>query len=72
MEKRSGLSLVSRGLKYKLRIAFLLMSILPLLMCVYLVANYIFPQANIPTRLYIYISILISAFVAIIGFFVVK
>ena len=72
MEKRSGFSLVSRGLKYKLRIAFLLMSILPLLMCVYLVANYIFPQANIPTRVYIYISILISAFVAIIGFFVVK
>jgi hypothetical protein len=39
-----ALSLSSHGLKYKLKISFYLMSILPLLVCAYLVSNYILPR----------------------------
>lgn len=37
------LSLVPVGLRYKLTIAFVLMSVIPLIICVYLSVNYIFP-----------------------------
>ncbi|OGX45198.1 MAG: hypothetical protein A3G38_04600 [Omnitrophica WOR_2 bacterium RIFCSPLOWO2_12_FULL_51_8] len=64
------LSLASYGLKYKLRISFYLMSVLPLLVCVYLVANHILPGAGF--KVDITLSIFISAIIACIGFFVVK
>ena len=38
------MALVPKGLRYKLLIAFSLMSIIPLLVCVYLVNSFIFPQ----------------------------
>lgn len=69
-KKEKKLSLASMGLKYKLKIAFYLMSVLPLLVCIYLVSNYILPQVGL--RLDITLSILISIFIALIGFFVVK
>ncbi len=70
MVKYKNLSLTSRGLKCKLNIAFYLMSVLPLLVCIYLVSNYILPQMGL--RLDITVSILISVFIALAGFYVIK
>lgn len=70
MNKHKDFSIVSQGLRYKLKISFYLMSILPLLVCIYLVSNYILP--NIGLQLDITLSLLISIFVAVIGFFVIK
>ncbi len=70
MAKHSDSSVVSRGLRYKLKIAFSLMSILPLLVCIYLVSNYILPSAGL--RVDIAAAIAISVFIAVIGFFVIK
>lgn len=65
-----ALSLSSHGLKYKLKISFYLMSILPLLVCAYLVSNYILPRFGMSID--IGLSLLISVVIAIFGFFVVK
>jgi len=62
-------SLDSRGLKYKLKIAFCLMTVLPLLVCTYLISTYILPQAGVKTD--ILLSMAISIFIAAIGFYVV-
>lgn len=70
MTKQRNLSLTSRGVKYKLNIAFYLMSILPLLVCIYLVSNYILP--NIGLKLDIVASVAISIFIALAGFYVIK
>ncbi len=70
MVKYKNLSLTSRGLKYKLNIAFYLMSVLPLLVCIYLVSHYILPQMGF--KLDITVSILISTFIALAGFYVIK
>jgi len=70
MTKQKNLSLTSRGLKYKLNIAFYLMSVLPLLVCIYLVSNYILPHIGL--KLDIAVSILISVFIALAGFCVIK
>jgi len=70
MPKKNNLSLTSRGLKYKLKISFYLMSILPLLVCIYLVSNYILPQKGL--KLDVALAILISIFIAAVGFFVIK
>ncbi len=70
MAKLNGLSLSSQGLSYKLKIAFALMSILPLLVSMYLVSNYILPKVGIKPD--ITVSMLVSIFVAIIGFFLIK
>ncbi len=34
----------NKGLRYKLLIAFSLMSIIPLLACMYVISSYVFPQ----------------------------
>lgn len=70
MDKQKSLSLSSRGLKYKLNIAFYLMSVLPLLVCAYLVSNYILPQAGL--KIDISASLIISVFIALAGFYVIK
>jgi diguanylate cyclase (GGDEF)-like protein len=70
MNKIKTRSLASYSLKRKLIISFSLMSILPLLVCMYLVSNYILPKIGLKTD--IAASILISIFIAAIGFFVVK
>ncbi|MFH0935322.1 MAG: diguanylate cyclase [Candidatus Omnitrophota bacterium] len=66
----NGFSLASRGLKYKLKISFYLMSILPLLVCLYFASEYIFPRMGI--RLEVILAIAISLFIAVIGYFVIK
>lgn len=70
MTKQKNLSLTSRGLKYKLNIAFYLMSVLPLLVCIYLVSNYVLPHVGL--KLDIAVSILISVFIALAGFYLIK
>jgi signal transduction histidine kinase len=70
MKKLQDLSLASKGLKYKLKISFYLMSILPLLVCIYLVSNYILPQIGF--RVDIVASIAISIFIAVVGLYVIK
>ncbi|MDD5432214.1 MAG: diguanylate cyclase [Candidatus Omnitrophica bacterium] len=70
MGKAKGNSLRSFGLKYKLKISFYLMSILPLLISVYLVSNYILPQAGL--KIDIIATIIISVVIAIAGFFIIK
>lgn len=70
MKRHKDLSMASRGLRYKLKISFYLMSILPLLVSVYLVSNYILPNAGL--KLDVTLSLLISFIIALIGFFVIK
>lgn len=69
-KNRSSLCLASRGLKYKLKISLYLMSILPLLVSIYLVSNYILPKAGL--KIDVAASIIISIFIAVIGFSLVK
>ncbi|MFA4842918.1 MAG: diguanylate cyclase [Candidatus Omnitrophota bacterium] len=70
MGKNNNLSSAKASLKYKLKISFYLMSILPLLICIYLVSNYIFPRVGVKAD--VAISVAISVFIAGIGFFVIK
>lgn len=63
-------SFASKSLKYKLKIAFYLMSVLPLLVCFYLVSNYILPKAGF--KLDVAASVFVSVIIAIIGFWVIK
>jgi len=59
-----------KGLRYKLLLAFSLMSIIPLLVCVYIVSIYIFPQAESLTGIsYI---VLASIIIALLGLFLAK
>ena len=69
-QKKSFLS--SGNLKYKLRIAFCLMSVLPLLVSMYLVSNYILPKAGFRLDATVAVSVVISIAIAVIGFFLVK
>jgi len=69
-KKADRFSLNSRTIKQKLIIAFQLMSILPLLVSVYLVTNYIFPKFGVKVDVVAFI--IISAFVASIGLLIIK
>ncbi|MEK6715600.1 MAG: diguanylate cyclase [Candidatus Omnitrophota bacterium] len=64
------LSLSSYGLRYKLKISFYLMSVLPILICFYLISTYILPTVGI--QLNIVVLIAVSVFIAASGFFIVK
>ena len=64
------LSLSSRSLRNKLNIAFSLMAVLPFLVCIYLVSNYILPKFGF--KIDVTLSVLISLFTAVIGFVVIK
>jgi len=68
--KIDWLSLNSRTIKQKLIIAFQLMSILPFLVCAYLVSNYILPKFGF--KLDIAAALAISMFVAVVGLLVIK
>ena len=63
-------SLNSRTVKQKLMVAFQLMSILPFLVCVYLLSVYIFSRSGVRWDIVVYL--LVSAFLAIVGLFVIK
>lgn len=70
MNKIKDLSLASKSIRYKLRIAFYLMFILPLLISLYLISSYILPQMGL--RVNIVILIIVNIFIAIGGFLVIK
>ena len=67
---RKKLSIISRGIRQKLIIAFALMSVLPLLICAYLVVNYIFPSINDTKE--VSITILVSILISVLGFYIAK
>lgn len=69
-KKIDRFSLNSRTIKQKLIIAFQLMSILPFLVCVYLVSNYILPKFGL--KIDIVASLAVSIFVAVVGLLVIK
>jgi diguanylate cyclase (GGDEF)-like protein len=68
--KANRFSLNSRTVKQKLMVAFQLMSILPFLLCVYLLSIYIFPKTGIKLDIIIYLAV--SVFLAIVGLLVIK
>ena len=59
------LSMVPKGLRYKLMLSFCLMSIIPLLVCVYLVSIYIFPHLDNLSD--VSIAVLLSIAIAVLG-----
>jgi len=64
------LTVVNRGLRYKLLIAFSLMSIIPLLACMYVISAYLFPELeSLPT---ISIVIVVSILISILGLFLAR
>ncbi len=69
-KKIDRFSLNSRTIKQKLMIAFQLMSILPFLVSAYLVSNYILPKFGL--KIDIVASLVVSMFVAVVGFLVIK
>jgi len=66
----SRFSLNSRTVKQKLMVAFQLMSILPFLVCVYLLSVNIFSKSGIRLDIIVYLAV--SAFLAFVGFLVIK
>lgn len=62
----------SISLKRKLMIAFCLMFILPLLVSMYLVSNYVLPMVGFRLNIALIASILISLIIVILGFFLIK
>ena len=69
-KKIDRFSISSGSIRRKLIIAFELMSILPFLVCSYLVSNYILPKFGL--KIDVIASLIISIFVAVIGLLVVK
>lgn len=68
--KLSRFSLDSCSIGQKLVVAFQLMSIFPLLVCMYLVANYILPEFGF--KIDVIVLVVISIFIALIGFLLIK
>lgn len=66
----SRLSLVPAGLRYKLVIVFSLMSIIPLMVSVYIVTNFVFPYVGITGSISLIVGI--SIFIALLGFILAK
>ena len=64
------LSLVPASLRYKLMVAFILMSIIPLIICVYLATYYIFP--NMTSIWDISLVIIITIVISLLGFKVAR
>ncbi len=67
---KEDLSLSTRNLRYKLKISFYLMLVLPLLVSVYLVVNYILPKFGFEVGAIA--ALVVSALIAIGGFFIIK
>ncbi|MGD0336769.1 MAG: diguanylate cyclase [Candidatus Omnitrophota bacterium] len=65
-----SVSLASQNIKYKLKIAFYLMSILPMLVSIYLVSSYILPRFGFKAD--VVLATVISIVIALIGFFLLK
>jgi len=59
------MTMANRGLRYKLMLAFSLMTIIPLLACVYVISTYLFPKLDNVTD--ISMVVLVSIIVALLG-----
>lgn len=70
IKKTNRFSLGSRSLNDKLRVSFCLMSVLPLLVCIYLASHYIFPGAGI--KIDVFSIVATSIFIAGAGFYFTK
>ncbi|MBU1853738.1 MAG: diguanylate cyclase [Candidatus Omnitrophica bacterium] len=69
------MSIVPKGLRYKTMVAFSLMSVIPLLICVWLVTTYIFPNINLFFGLSIgniSLILLIAVFISLLGLYITK
>lgn len=64
------LTVINKGLRYKLMLAFALMSIIPLLACMYIISTYVFPQMQ--TYATVSIVVLASIVIAILGLILAK
>lgn len=64
------MSLAPQGLRYKLVIAFSLMSIIPLLVCFYIISSYTMPDASSVVN--IVMIVIISIVIAVLGFLLAK
>lgn len=64
------LSLVPAGLRYKLLIIFCLMSIIPLMICVYIATNFVFPYIGMTGSIGLIIAI--TVVIALLGFVLAK
>ena len=69
-KKINRFSLNSRTLRQKLMVGFQLMSILPLLVCIYLLSIHIFSKSGVKPDILIYLGV--SVFLAIVGLLVIK
>jgi diguanylate cyclase (GGDEF)-like protein len=69
IKNNKDLSLESKGLRYKLKISFYLMSVLPLLVAIYLVSNYTFPSPGL--KLEVIVVIISSIFIVASGFYII-
>lgn len=69
-KKTRKLSLSACGLKYKLRIVFYLILVLPTLISLYLISAYLLPAAGINLNLFLLISV--SVIIGLSGFFLIK
>ncbi|MFA5142812.1 MAG: diguanylate cyclase [Candidatus Omnitrophota bacterium] len=63
-------SLMSKGLRYKLLLAFSLMSIIPLLACMYIISLYVFPQ--IESLVSVSAIVTVSIAIALLGLFLAR
>jgi len=70
LENRQGVSLVSRKLREKLLVAFALMSVVPLLVLIYIVVNYVFPRSGVAMDLSLVVGLTIA--ISLLGFAVVR
>ena len=64
------MSLINKGLRYKLMVAFSLMAVVPLLACIYAISPYLFPgfQNYVDLNLIVLIAVIIS----LLGLFLAK
>lgn len=65
-----GMTIVNRGLRYKLMVAFSLMSIIPLLACMYVIFPHLFPDSK--QLIHISLIILFSIIISILGLLLAK
>jgi len=70
MKVGNSISLGTKGLRYKLMIAFSLMSIIPLLIALYFIVNYAFQ--DIQNLLYPSLIILFTVWIAFLGFILIR
>lgn len=70
MSKKETLTLSSRSLRYKLKVAFILMTVVPLLASVYIIMNYASIEGSV--KVHVFVLMTISVVIAVAGFMIIK